>query len=393
MERTADIVIIGGGVTGTSIAMHLARRGAGKILLLERESIAHGGTGRSSAIIRTHYANPHTTRMAVLALEVFRHFGEAVGGEAGFRAAGYMMVASPADALTLRRNVEMHQAQGADTGIITHAEALELDSRLFLDDVGAICYEPHSGYADPAMTAGAFATAARDAGALIQQSRAVTAIHTAGGRVTGVTVQGERVAAPVVINAAGYHARAVGAMAGAVIPVEAERHYVALFQRPAAQLRDHPIVSDRILNAYFRPEGHGLTLVGSSDPQDAVPDADPDRDRPLDMDRALRFGQNFIHRFPALSESGMRRGYTGIYDTSPDHQPLLGSVPGIEGFYCAAGLSGHGFKLSPIIGQAMAELVLNGEAKVVNLHPFRLTRFVENDPIRALHPYGGAFLS
>lgn len=393
MAETADVIIIGGGVTGTSIALHLARRGAGKVLLLERDTIASGGTGRSSGIIRTHYANPYTTRLAVLALTVFRNFAEVIGGDAGFHNTGYLMVAGHRDTEALRRNVEMQQDQGAHTEMLSLAEARELEPRLRVDDLGAACYEPDSGYADPAMTAGAFAAAAQDAGAEIRQGTPVTAIHVAGGRVRGVTAGGREIHAPVVVNAAGYHARAVGALVGVDLPVQPERHFIAIFRRPPGEERDHPIVSDRALNAYFRPELHGLTLVGSSDPQDAVPDPSPDSEQKMDLARTVRFAANLMHRFLGLEEAEVRRGYTGVYDVSPDHQPLLGPVPGIDGLYCAAGFSGHGFKLSPAVGQAMAELILEGQSRMADLSPFRLTRFAEGEPIRALHPYGGAFLS
>jgi sarcosine oxidase subunit beta len=390
VSDVADVVVIGGGCSGASIAWQLARRGAGRVVLLEKTGIAAGATGRSTAVVRTHYTHEALASMSLAALRVFEHFDEVVGGDAGFRRAGLLVLLGPEDREAVAANVAMHRRLGIEAYALTVNELKELDFRLDPAGIGAIAWEPQSGYADPVLTASAFAAAGRRLGVEQRIGVRAEALVVGPGGVRRVETNLGPVETRTVVVAAGYRSRELFQPLGFDLPLQAIRHTVAVVQRSPDFGRPHPTISDRVAGAYYRPEGQQLTLIGSSSPFEGIEDEDVELDRTPNPAHESMLVDRFCRRFPSEECAGLRRGYTGVYDCSPDLQPILGPVPGLGGVHVAAGFSGHGFKLSPITGQLVAERVVDGRTTLVDLDLFSPSRFANGRLIAAEHGYSMA---
>jgi sarcosine oxidase subunit beta len=387
MAEAADVVVVGGGCEGTSIAWHLARAGAGRVVLLERHDLAAGATGRSSAIVRTHYTHEALVRMALAGRRVFERFADVVGGDAGFRRTGFLALVGPGDAAALGANVAMHRAVGVDARALSPDELRALEPRMAADDVGAAAWEPDSGYADPHGATMGYAAAARRHGAEIRIGVTVMGLRAASGKLEAVETAGGRIATRAVVVAAGCRTRDLVAPLGIDVPLTAVRHDIAIVGRAADFGGIHPVVSDRVGGSYYRPEGDALTLIGTTSPHEGHVDPEVERDRTPHPDDAATLVARFAARFPGAERAVLRGGYTGVYDCSPDLQPLLGPVPEVEGLHVACGFSGHGFKLSPVIGQLLADKLLTGTTSLVDLEIFSPARFAAGRPITSPHPY------
>ena len=386
MRNTADVVVIGGGVMGCSMLYHLARLGVTRSLLLERDVLGSGSTGRSQAICRMHYSNPVTSSLAWESLKVFANFEDAVGGTSGFVQTGYLVVVDAADRPGLERNVAMQQELGIDTREISPEEAAELAPMISVTDGEAMAWEPQSGYADSYQVTASYAKAAREMGAEIVMRNPAGEIRISGGRVWAVVTEQGVVETPVVVVAAGpWSRRFLSGPAGISIdlPLNTVRHQVATVTRPIDQWADHPTVGDIAQSFSFRPEGTGLTLVGFGEDEAEV----DTYNQGVDLAGVADVMERLIRRMPQMADSYFRGGWSGLFTVTPDWHPILDRVPGVEGLYCAVGFSGHGFKLSPAIGQGMAELIVEGEARVVDLAPLRYSRFAEGDLLSSRYRY------
>src|SRR5690349_15455166 len=231
--KTADIVIIGGGITGACAAYRLAERGAKNVLLVEQRYIASGPTGRSSGIVRQHYTIETLAAMARDSVKVFKNFAEQIGGHAGFVETGVVFLASPSSADALKATVAMHQRIGIRETFVTAADLKKMEPQLDPGDIACGSYEPDGGYADPALTANSFVAAARRLGVEVMTRTRVQGIQIEHGRITGVLTEHGTIGTRTVINAAGPWGRAVAAMAGVEIPIRPTRHAVVILQRPA----------------------------------------------------------------------------------------------------------------------------------------------------------------
>ncbi len=388
MTANYDVIIIGGGINGCSTALHLARAGA-RVALVEKDSIGTGPTGRSSAIIRQHYSNELTARMAHYSVGVFSDFESQIGGECGFRRTGFLALVAAKDHAGLEANVALQRGVGIRTELLP-AEALrELMPALETGDLVAAAWEEDSGYADPYLTVNAFAAAARRAGARLLTNTAVTGITQQGGRVTGVRTTAGDLSAAAVVNCAGPWAARVARLAGLDIPLQACRVQVSFFRRPTGYEAAHPVIVDFIHATYFRSETGGLTLVGLVDPAEANAIVDPDRyAESVDTDFILETGERLIRRFPAMERSDSAGGYAALYDITPDWHPIIDEAPPGSGFFLCCGFSGHGFKLGPATGLMMAERVLGvAEPTFGDDRLFRLGRFADNEPVRGRYAY------
>lgn len=389
MTEQADIVIIGGGVMGASIACHLARQGSGKIVLLERQALCNGTTGRSGAIVRQHYSNEFTVRMAKESLAVFQRFDDRVGGDCGFVTTGMVVMIDEAGIGALRANVRMQQEQGVATRIISADEIGEAAPGYSSEGVALACYEADTGVADPMATTHCFAQRARDHGAIIREGITVKRILTTGERVTGVqTSQGE-IQASIVVLAANVWSVALAQPLGIALPITATRHPMLALRRPndsGGRQGMHAVGLDLTRQIYLRPDIGGITLVGSA--ENVYMASDPDNyaqalsEAEIAHYRALGGGS-----IPALARAVPRGSWAGIYDDTPDFHPILDRLPAYEGLYCAAGFSGHGFKLSPIVGQWMAQLILTG-TKPEDMQRFAFERFTTGKEIRPSYSSG-----
>ncbi len=382
MRETADVVIIGGGVMGCSMLYHLARRGT-RALLLERGVLGAGSTGRSQAICRMHYSNPVTATLAWDSLQVYANFDDRVGGDAGFVKTGYLVVVEAIDRPSLELNLAMQQELGISAGLVTAAELRELAPMLETYEGEGLAWEPESGYANPYLVTTAYAARARELGAAIALRVAATGIEISGGRVQAVVTEQGRVETPVAVVAAGPWANRLMAGTGVDLPLRPVRHQVALATRPADRLPEHPIVGDIAQSFSFRPETPTLTMVGFGEDEVELDNYNEGIDPPEAANALARLAR----RMPGMSESYFRGGWSGLFTTTPDWHPILDRAPGVEGLFCAVGFSGHGFKLAPAIGQAMAELILEGRAASVDLTPLRFSRFAEGDLLASRYRY------
>ena len=387
MARTYDVIIIGGGIMGCSTAFQLAQRGL-NVAIFEKDSIGAGPSGRSSAIIRQHYSNELTARMALYSLGVFQNFEERVGGECGFVQTGFVMLAAAKDREGLAANVAMQQRVGVQTELVTPETLKEIMPSLKTDDLVAAAYESESGFADPYLTVTAYAAAARRAGVKIHQNTMVKGINFAGGKVVGINTDTERIDAPIVLNCAGAWGARVAKLAGVDVPINSCRVQVAFFRRPKGYEADHPVVADFTRATYFRSETGGLTLVGLIDPAEADAVVDPDRyNENTDMDFVLDVGERLIERFPAMEESETAKGYASLYGITPDWHPVIDELLPGSGFYISAGFSGHGFKLAPATGVMTADLITGAADPEFDPAMFRLSRYREKAEVRGQYEY------
>lgn len=383
MTRTADIIIIGGGVIGASIAYHLARQGVQHVLLLERHAICNGTTGRSGAIVRQHYSHDFIIRMAKESLHVFQHFDELVGGDCGFMTTGMLVLAGEQEAAALKTNVELQQAQSVNTHLITPAEVPTVAPGYNGSGATLTCYEEDAGVADPMATTTSFANRARDLGATIAERTLVTRILTQGEQITGVETAQERISAPLVVLAANVWSPALAHTIGISLPITATRHPMLVLRRPndfGGRQGLHAVCLDMTRSIYLRPDFGGLTLVGST--HNVLVSSDPDAyPQGLTEEEIQYFYVQAQGPLPALARSVPRGNWAGIYDDTPDYYPILGRLPHYTGLYCAAGFSGHGFKLSPSIGQCMAQLITTGQ-EPQDIQHFAYERFARGQEIR-----------
>jgi sarcosine oxidase subunit beta len=391
MTQTADVVIVGGGVTGASIAYHLVHRGVRKVVVVEKRFLASGATGKSSACVRQHYSTAETCRMVLQSLRFFETFSERTGGRsASFVRVGYLLGVDVRLREPMERAVALQRSVGIETRVLTPKEIHDIEPRVRVDDFVAGCYEPEAGYADPAGTTQGLAGAARDGGARILEDTEVLGITTAGGRVTGVRTSRGEIAAPVVVNAAGIWGDRVGRMVGVDVPISVCRHKISFFTRPTEAASPHPLVYDLVQNIYTRPETGGLTLVGSLE-SELGDQADPDRyNEGVTFEETADAMERAVHRFPVMEQGQVAKGWAGCFDVSPDWHPILDESP-VPGFCVAVGFSGHGFKLSPAVGDMMARLIVDGKTPADDIHAFRLSRFAEGRPIRGT--YGDSLMS
>ena len=386
VPQTADAVIIGGGVIGCAIQYNLAQLGVANTVLLERDVLGSGSTGRSQAICRMHYSNPITTELAWQSLQIFADFDARVGGQSGFVRTGYLVVVNEADQGGLERNVAMQQELGVPTSVVSRDDLARLAPMVTLYDDERAAWEPESGYADPYQVTVSYSARAQEAGARIVTRNPASGIEADGDRVQAVvTANGERIATDTVIVAAGPWSKQVLAGVGVDVPLIPVRHQVATVARPVEVVPHHPTVGDISQSFSFRPDGSNFTTMGfGDDDEQSDPDVYP---QGLELPEAATARAKLARRVPGMADAYYRGGWSGLFTTTPDWHPILDAVPGVGGLYCAIGFSGHGFKLSPAIGKSVAELVVEGRARDVDLTPLRFTRFAEGDLLESSYRY------
>jgi glycine/D-amino acid oxidase-like deaminating enzyme len=382
----ADVVVVGGGVIGLSIAFHLTRRGIRNVVVVEKNFLASGATGKSSACIRQHYSIPQTCRMVLKSLRFFQQFEELTGGRtASFVRTGYLLGVDDRLRVQMEASVALQRSVGIDTRLVTREEMGELEPRLRTDDLVAGCYEADAGYADPSQTAQGLAGAAREQGVRILEQAEVVGVIASGNRIGGVRTTDGEIESPVVVNATGLWGDRLGRMVGLDIPITVCRHKINFVAWPDEARAPHPLVYDFVTNIYTRPETGGLVLVGSLDSDELKDRADPDHyQEGVSFDETADALQRIAHRFPVLERGAVAKGYAGCFDVTPDWHPILDQA-GPDGFYLAVGFSGHGFKLSPAVGEMMAELITGGPRPASDISVFGLSRFAEDKPIRGTY--------
>ena len=380
-DRTADIIIIGGGLVGCSTAYNLAKHGAKNVVVLERKDVCSGGTAKSCAIVRTHYSIQANLVHAVESLKIFANFADIIGGEAGFHRTGYLILGPEEHREPMQAVFRTQNEYGVDTKTLTPAEVREIHPLLQVDDVGVIGYDTQTGYCDPYLVTTSYSERAKELGVTIKTETPVTGLQL-NGAIKTVQTPGGNFQSPTVIIAAGPWTHTIGQMIGLEFPYEVSRHKVITLKIDQPYQLEWPIVKDLTTpdKIYFRPETGGVVLVGTGDHGDPIQDADTLTDH-IDMAHVDHIGALISRRMPAFNQAEYTAGWTGPYDITPDWNPLVGPVPDVTGLYLATGFSGHGFKLAPTIGEALAQTVLSLEPRVP-IDMYYLSRFNQG---KALH--------
>jgi glycine/D-amino acid oxidase-like deaminating enzyme len=375
-----DVVVIGGGVVGASVAFHLSRLGAKKVLLLERETIGSGTTAQSSGILRTHYSVRENVELAKRSWDVFNDFAAYVGDEeasCGLVRCGYLISAAAGDKLEpLRASLAEQEAQGIRLEILSPAQASELLPIASFDDAALIGFEPDAGFADAYLVATSFARGARRSGVTIREGVFADRLLLDGARVVGVATSAGDVACDTVVSTQNIWTRELGAWVGHAMPVVPERHAVLALERENAPYTfAMPVFKDLASPGmlYCRSYGGRQMLVSEGLLGERLAATDTEQaDVPLDYVAAV--GEQVAARFPAYAAAGLASSWTGVYDVTPDWNPVLGRLPGVDGLVMGFGFSGHGFKLSPTVGRVLAQEAL-GLATDVSLAPYSIERF------------------
>jgi glycine/D-amino acid oxidase-like deaminating enzyme len=378
MAETADIVVIGGGVMGTGIAFELGRRRGGKVVVLEKSFLGAGSSGKSGAIIRQHYSHPLTAGMAQFGLRFFERFPDIVGGPAVFTHAGMVLVVAVGDREKLENNLAMQRGIGIKTGMVSRDELRSIDSQVDLADDELAAFEEEAGYCDALQVVSSLAERARTVGVEIREGTTVTEIRLSGSRAVGVATTTGVIESRTMVLAAGPWVSRLAATVGVQIPVQPCRTQVALFRRPCEFGPPRPVYGDFRNQIYFKPTPGEMLHVGNIDPREERAVVDPDDyNEVADREFVREMRGKLNRRYTAMRRGISRGGYGALYAVTPDWHPILDRLPGIEGVYCAAGFSGHGFKLSPAVATVMSELILDGAARTFDIHALRAARFAE----------------
>ena len=373
MAEKADVVIVGGGVNGASIAYHLARRAYGKIIGLEKNDLATGSTAKSAGIVRQHYTNPLIIQMAIQSRQFFETFQDEVGGHPGFVQNGFLLFVADREVDALKMNVASQRALGLPVDILQPEDVADYFPGLNMDGVALASYEPSSGYADPHGVAVAFAEQARSMGVDFHIGRQATGIQINNGKVCGIETNQGNIETPVVVNAAGPWGAHLAKSIGIDLPLQVKR-LQELFVKPAeAYSKYNPTVIDLAQLIYMKPDAGGLAMIGGGIAEDhrAI---DPDGyDEQVHFDTVLDITERVADRIPALADAEYVRGVAGVITVTPDFHPILGEAPEVKGFIHAMSCNGHGFKLSPAVGRLISELIIDGQTSldITSLQPDR----------------------
>ena len=341
-------------------------------MLLEKDALASGSTGRSQAILRTHYSNEVTTTLAWKSLRIFQNFDEIVGGQSGYVRTGYFLIVDQEDRDSIRANVAMQKRLGVETDMVSVEDVREIAPMLSVSETESFAYEPRSGYADPYSVTTGYANAARKLGASVRSGEQVTGIEITGDSVSAVLTSEARIETPIAVVAAGPWSAPLLSEIGVDVRLRPVRHQVVMLRRPQDLVPDHPVIGDVVNDLSARPDAGNLTLIGVG--EDELADADS-YNQSVDMPMVERGFRGLAKRMPGMAQALVRGGWSGLFTTTPDWHPVLDRVDGIDGLYCAVGFSGHGFKLSPMIGVVMAELIMEGRATTVDISMLDLGRF------------------
>jgi len=382
MKTTADVVIVGGGCMGASVAFYLAERGVTNVVLVEREpQLGAASTGRNAGGFRHQFSHPANIELSRESIAVFASFEEAIGHPIDFWPDGYLfLLSSDASVTAFRKNVALQRAHGINVDWLSAADAAALCPGLAVDGVIGATYCADDGIADPNGVTQGFAKAAQARGVEVRRGEEVTGIRVEGGRVAGVETSSGTIAAPAVVNAAGAWAQGIGRLAGVEVPVTPERRHIFIAQPPGGGTWDDDerhgasvpasrlMVIDFESTFYFHREGGGL-LFGMGDP-----DERPGYDITVQWDFLPKVIDVAVRRLPALGDASVSHAWAGLYEMTPDHNPIIGPAPDVPGLFTIAGFSGHGFQHCPAAGRILADL-MTGRDPSFDVSPFAHDRF------------------
>ncbi|MFF7371323.1 NAD(P)/FAD-dependent oxidoreductase [Streptomyces tricolor] len=374
MNLRAEVVIVGGGVMGTSIAWHLARAGVRDVVLVERDELAAGSTSRAAGGVRAQFSDELNIQLGARSLEAFGRFEEEVGQDIGLHRVGYLfLLSTPEQVASFEAGVRLQNSLGVPSRLISPQEARRLSPLIRTDGLLAAAYSPDDGHCTPEAVVHGYARAARAHGARILRHTEATGIELHGDTITAVSTTLGRIETGTVICAAGAWSRAVGAMAGVELPVRPLRRQIAVTAPVPGLPPALPMTIDFTTSLYFHREGPGL-LLGMSDPDERPGFATDTHDRWIP-----RLAEAMQQRAPALLELRRIGGWAGLYENTPDHNALIGEASTVSRFLYATGFSGHGFLQGPAVGEIVRDLYL-GRVPFLDISPLSAGRFAADAP-------------
>ncbi len=376
MRRTADVVIVGGGIIGASIAYHLTKKGVRDILVLERDRLGSGSTGKNAGGIRLQFSSEINVKLSQRSLPHIERFADEIGTDPHFHQVGYLfLITEDRDVAAFEHSLAMWSRLGVPARRVTAAEAKALFKHARTDDVrfGTFCAK--DGYADPSSMLNGYVARAREAGVTFAEDSPVTAISCTNGRVASVRAKGEDISARTVINAAGPWAAEVAKLAGVHLPIEPLRRHIFVTEPVPGLDEDFPLTIEFASGLYAHRESGGV-LLGMADPNEK-----PGFDDGVNPDFMPAVVERALARFPILERTSIKTGWAGLYEDTPDKHPILGKVDGIDGFINAAGFSGHGIMHAPATGELIAELIVDGKTSL-DISALSASRFKSGQLVR-----------
>ena len=389
LPKTADVVVIGGGVNGAATAYNLAKRGVGNVVLLERRHIGAGATGKSGALVRAHYTNVPESQLTLESLKIFWDWEEHVGfGDPGFEKVGFFRTVNPGDVDKLKLNVAEQQAIGVGTRLVDAKEAKEIEPLMYTDDIVLAAYEPDAGYADPNATTYGFLEGAVHFGAqIVTQTEATALLKDENGQVSGVETTRGTISTRNVVLAGGAWSDRLLKTIGIELPLHPRLAQVVVFRWPVEkeQTHKHAVVIDGTTKSWLRPEGKNCSLSGVEGNEEAI---DPDNFREtVDQDYIQVCRDALSRRFPVFANSTMRGNWRGVIMQSSDYHPIIDKIDEHGGLFVMTGDNGSSFKTAPATGVVLSEWVLDGEPKLMDMSQFTAARYAENRPWHDEHAY------
>ena len=380
LNKTAEVVVIGGGCNGTSTALHLAKRGIKNVVLVEKNYLTSGATEDSIANLRPYCANETMARILQKSIETFQNFDQVIGGDAKHIQNGRIWAVAQERKEILETTVANLKNWGIKARLVSLDEVSKLLPQVNTEVIGAAAYFEEAGNCDPVATTNAYVTRARDLGVSIYEETEVRHIKVSGGKVQSVVTNQGEISTPVVINVAGLWSDRIGRMVGIEIPISVQRQQSIFLRRPYDFMSIFPCYHDGITELGYRPGRPDLEeLIQVYKTLMAPPEiVDPDKYNDDVYEEFVSKTLEETYRcMPILRRASYRGGATGCYDMTPDHSPVFGEAPEVEGFYCHCGWSGLGFQASQVMGDLMAELITTGKTTFVDTSIYRLSRFKE----------------
>ena len=383
---TTDVLVVGAGIAGTTVALQLARAGA-KVVVAERGAVCSGSSGLNAGGLRQQFSQGTSIEAAKDTIAQMATFAEEFGINPGFRQAGYLFLHNGGrHEETLRRAVATQNQHGVDTRLIGKEQLAEIIPGVNTADLRGAAYGPTDGYLDPNSMVAGYAAGARRAGVTILQDSPITAIETAGDRVTGARAGGAAIACDVLVNATGAWARGIAGLYGATLPITPRRNQIFVIDQTPAPGRHLPLTIDLTTGFYLHSEGEGLVSGLAEAPEVA----DAPATLGVDWDELPTLVERLIRRLPSLAAAGVTHAWAGLIETTPDDNPVVGWTH-LANVYTVAGFSGHGMCLAPGLAPHIATEIRGGTPSLP-LDIYRLDRF-ESGGVEPEGVWGGEGIS
>jgi sarcosine oxidase subunit beta len=370
MRRTADVVIIGGGIQGLSLAYHLAKLGVTDVGLVEMNTLGSGSSGRSAAIIGYVFPSARSLPLVQQSFSALMRLATELGADPGYQPIGCLLLANASNAPSLHRRHALLEALGEESYLLAPEGISSLTPGLYLEDIKVGLYSPGAGFLDPHSIMMAYAGHARHLGVeLVEEVRAV-GLQIRGDRLVGVSTTAGTIATPCVVNAAGFGARQVAAWAGLHLPITNLKRHIFVIEPVPLYSRVFPFTYEVGVEWYVRREGPGLLLgMGAVECNEEDPQVDW-----AFLDEVI---DHSLYRAPALADARVKTGWAGLRPITPDDDPILGPVAHLRGFLNDCGWGGHGIMTAPAAGLALAELLVHGHTDVIDIGAFCAERFAD----------------